>query len=362
MTASPPRRALRGLLGTDPGHLTESPARHEYSVARRVVAGLLGVRLTAPVDLASVLPPVISTSPAPVASTSPGTDRHPSAEAAIAAADPVVRLTVRQSPLAAAVLIAGLLLRAVDLADYLMRHIRGSDQEATGIPSHVLADVLALDLAGARPLVLDRAAFDFNDALDLTLNSTNAITRNLARASITALGLARYLAQDGDGPHNHLVARDLAGALADALASALPYDPSLTHARYLARSCAANLTRDLHRTSDLDFGLSSGHARELASVLAAALSESLGIGHVDGLADALLGGALDDFSQADLSEADLTHISLVGVRWSARGTRWAPGVDVEALIGQSKETDLGSGIYVIMRRGETELTREEAQV
>jgi hypothetical protein len=90
-------------------------------------------------------------------------------------------------------------------------------------------------------------------------------------------------------------------------------------------------------------------------VLAEMLTNSLGIEHLDGLTEALLNGALDDFSQADLSEVDLAHVVLIGVRWSVSGTRWPPSQDVEALIQESEETEPGSGVYVITYWGESEM-------
>jgi hypothetical protein len=56
---------------------------------------------------------------------------------------------------------------------------------------------------------------------------------------------------------------------------------------------------------------------------------------------------VDDFTTADLSDADLTSTDLTGVRWSPRGTRWPPTVDVTALLARSQEDPLGSGLYVV---------------
>jgi hypothetical protein len=44
------------------------------------------------------------------------------------------------------------------------------------------------------------------------------------------------------------------------------------------------------------------------------------------------------------------------------GTRWPPDLDVDALMRQSKETEPGSGIYVITPRGESERADAEARV
>jgi len=41
---------------------------------------------------------------------------------------------------------------------------------------------------------------------------------------------------------------------------------------------------------------------------------------MEGLAAALLGGALDDFTRADLTHIDLSERDLTGMRWSDWGT------------------------------------------
>jgi hypothetical protein len=56
---------------------------------------------------------------------------------------------------------------------------------------------------------------------------------------------------------------------------------------------------------------------------------------------------LDDFTTADLRTAELTGVSLVGVRWSEYGTQWPPSVDVGVLKAHSEETPPGSGTWVV---------------
>lgn len=60
---------------------------------------------------------------------------------------------------------------------------------------------------------------------------------------------------------------------------------------------------------------------------------------------------LDDFTEADLSAADLRGIDLTAVRWSDPGTRWPPGFDLADLRSRSDESPVGSGTYVV--RGDT---------
>ena len=66
------------------------------------------------------------------------------------------------------------------------------------------------------------------------------------------------------------------------------------------------------------------------------------------LGDALLAGALDDCTRADLTDVDLLTVDLTGLRWSVRGTRWPTGTDIVLLITHSRETAEGSGVYVVM--------------
>jgi hypothetical protein len=83
---------------------------------------------------------------------------------------------------------------------------------------------------------------------------------------------------------------------------------------------------------------------------------------LEGLASALLAGALDDFTRTDLSGIDLTGVDLIGIRWSEWGTHWPPGTDIDQLRLASEETEPGSGIFVIMQPGGTDRKREEVPV
>lgn len=352
-------------MGADRGHLTEPPARDGYSVARRALAGLLGVRLVTPGEQAGPIPPATS--------ASPGTGRHISAAAAIAAADPLVRLTVRQSPLVAAVPIADLLVRALDINDKLMSsdgRVNDGNLASARTLSHDLDRTFgrARDFALARQSALDLdpgLAYDLERALDPARAHDLALDLNhiLYNARSRVLDLARALARALDNALGNALdnarafaldrARDRARDLAVALARARPpHRPTRPGADNF--DSAPYSARDSDRDRD--------RARTLAFVIVGALSDLLGIEHLDGLADALLNGALDDFGHADLSGVDLAHIDLGGVHWSVSGTRWPAGLDVEALMQQSEETGPGSGIYVIPRRGETERANEEVRV
>lgn len=77
---------------------------------------------------------------------------------------------------------------------------------------------------------------------------------------------------------------------------------------------------------------------------------------MEGLAAALLDGALDDFTNADLAHADLSGRDLTGVLWSERGTTWPPGTDVDALRARSRKVAHGTGVYVITSPGSIDET------
>jgi len=79
------------------------------------------------------------------------------------------------------------------------------------------------------------------------------------------------------------------------------------------------------------------------------LSPGLSPGLAAGLATALLEGALDDFTHADLARADLAGRDLTGIRWSEQGTTWPPGTDTDELRARSQE--IAPGIYEIMHPG-----------
>ncbi len=90
------------------------------------------------------------------------------------------------------------------------------------------------------------------------------------------------------------------------------------------------------------------------------MGRALGVQQVEGLAAALLEGALDDFTRADLAHTDLTGRDLTGVRWSDWGTRWPPGTDVNQLQARSREVAPGTGVYVIASPGDNDKALHDA--
>jgi hypothetical protein len=283
----------------------------------------------------------------------------------------------------------------VPLADFLVRAVMVADdltasEEQAGWSKQARARTLSRDLQHA-----------LNSAHDLFgLDPDPPLARDLDRASIFALDLDQTLARDLDldrvldidrvldlacvvdrtaalalditlfrtRDRVYLRALDLALAIGRAL------DQALDRGRLLDRAMTRVIDRTLNpdpfpdregerlRIRDRSIASSLPLASELSSVLGGVLSDSLGIEHLDGLADALLTGALDDFSQADLSGVDLSHVGLVGLRWSIPGTRWPPSLDVDALLDRSEETEPGSGVYIILPPRETERAGEKVRV
>jgi hypothetical protein len=231
----------------------------------------------------------------------------------------------------------------------------------------VLALILAIPVAVVIDLLVFALAFPSELALALTRDIALACVRVLnrafdrARARAGARDIAREHARSLDLDRDLALNRDL--DLARMLTRALDQarDLNLARARDLTRALDHVLDRSSARSLDLAIipdldtarGLNLARARnlsrQLASVLTAALSESLGIEHHEGLAGGVLDGALDDFSQADISAANLAHIDLTGVRWTVSGTHWPPGMDIKTLLQQSRETESGSEAYVVTR-------------
>jgi hypothetical protein len=83
-------------------------------------------------------------------------------------------------------------------------------------------------------------------------------------------------------------------------------------------------------------GQAAERAWTMDRICAQGLAARLGITTTDGLTQALTDGALDDFTSADLTCANLAQADLTGVRWSLTGTAWPPGTDIKALLARSE--------------------------
>jgi hypothetical protein len=204
--------------------------------------------------------------------------------------------------------------------------------------------VLAPGQASERDLALTPIRH-FQGALHLARDLSHAIDGTLARH----LGLRLSLSRDHD--------LELACELADGLDSDLERAHALGHnlnELYIsfrrfsqAREQILIIDRSISRTLDLAFMRS----RALDRVCAQGVAGRLGISPTEGLAEALLDGAMDDFTSANLTCARLADADLTGVRWSLSGTIWPPDTDVKALLARSEEVEPGSGVLVVTRWG-----------
>lgn len=216
------------------------------------------------------------------------------------------RLAARKDPLIAAGVVAELLVRVLVLVGDLHRDAeRLPDQEAARNPYRERYAALAQDFARARKFHLDAAA-------------TNDVNAVLALASVFARALVHDLGR------------------AD-----LRRDDALELARILDEAARA---RDAARARTCALG-----AGPLARDLALLAARRLDLPSPDGLVAALLSGALDDFTDADLTGVNPTDPGLIGIQWS-EGTRWPPGTDIEGLRRRSAETAPFSRVYVLGRR------------
>lgn len=132
--------------------------------------------------------------------------------------------------------------------------------------------------------------------------------------------------------------------------------------RPLTRALARDLSRGLDPASGLTapgttrerisraLDLACKRSRALDRVCVQGAADRLGILPAEGLAEALLDGAMDDFTNADLTSANLADTDVTGVRWSLSGTTWPSGANVKKLLARSEQAGPG-GVLVITRRG-----------
>jgi hypothetical protein len=276
-----------------------------------------------------------------------------SAAAAISSADPGIRMVLRRHPVILTVILSDLLVRALVIAKATACG-QSARQAADSIHDFdgALDQVRDLDDAIRRARDLDDAVFRARCtiprqqgpwAMDIRTYHDNG---SLSVASSRVRQLARHLtanfhqARDPD-PGRAELSRELDDALQDvsALARILDHDLQRDFDRHLASASYCGCAQS--------FALALDPAREIARSTALVVRGVLGARRAEGLAAALLAGMLDDFTHADLSHADLGGLALTGVRWSASGTVWPPGTDVDALRARSWEVTPGTGIYVV---------------
>lgn len=286
----------------------------------------LGGHLDLQAGLAAILPP-----PAAAPRETPG---RSGTVAAITAADPAARIALRRSPVTRAAILNDLTVRVLTIASKVLTRDFARARDLASDLASDLALALASDFVHAS--VLARAR-------DLTIAHASALARasdlDLATDPGRTLTSARALARDFASDVASVLAVDQARALAVDLDSAFTADLAHTFAGDLDGA----LARDLDRAVDL--------GREMALMV----GDALGLRQVEGLAAALLNGALDDFTHADLARADLTGRDLAGIRWSEQGTTWPPGTDTAELRARSQQ--IAPGIYEITRPGQGDKAR-----
>ena len=280
-------------------------------------------------------------------------DAPVTAAAALGAADAATRIGGRRHPVLPAAVLSGFAVRAVELAAVI-------DRGCLGNPDRPLIQALAGDLSRG----LDRActcAPGRQLRLDVIMRSGPAPVSTLA----SALGRA---SERSSAARDYTAALELAHGLARAagevLAPGLDRRLNLSRDQDLELACelADGLDRDLARaiaaaggpaasgTTDDLLDLACERSRALERVCVAGAAGRLGILAAKGLAEALLDGAADDFTSADLTRASLAGTDLTGMRWSLSGTTWPPGTNVKALLARSEHAGPG-GALVITRRG-----------
>lgn len=276
---------------------------------------------------------------------------------------------VRRHPVVRAAIVSGFVVRAIDIAAALNRGFRGNLDRPL---IRALARDLGQDLYRARAYARVR---------HLKLGVT--VSRDAALVFAPAQFLARAPVQvPGQSPRRYPpagyldagplaayfdAALDLTRELAESVGGILGLglglrlgssrDEDLQMASELAEALVSGLVR-VHplnaydnRARDLALDLALKRARSLERVCALNLAGRLCISSAEGLAEAVLEGALDDFTDADLAHASLAGADLTGVRWSLSGTVWPPGTDVKALLARSDQVQTATGALVFTRRG-----------
>jgi hypothetical protein len=252
-----------------------------------------------------------------------------------------------------AAIVSGFVVQAMDIAAAANRGLRGN----LDLPLiRALARDLGQDLDRAREYARVR-------------HLKPGVTISPGAALVFAPDQALSLAPGGYARVRYFdAAVDLARELGEAVYSVLDSPLNLRFAFYrgedieMARELAEVLGSDLGRVVN-PFPSNDDHAcaqaldqalkrsRALDRVCVQNLAGRLGMAQAEGLAEAVLEGAMDDFTNSDLTQASLADADLTGVRWSLSGTIWPPGTNVKALLARSEEVQPGSGVLVFTRRG-----------
>jgi hypothetical protein len=277
---------------------------------------------------------------------------------------------VRRHPVVLAAILSDFVVRAIEIAAAINQGRRGNLDRAF---IRTLARDLGRDLGRAgeyaqvRHLKLD-VTVTRQSGLVLTLDQAREpyLALTLIRCCDAVLHLARELGHAIDGTlARHLDLRlsftrdddlepagELAADLDSDLERALALNRVLGRTRErivnvnYAREQIPNIDRSFSHALDLAFERS----RALDRVCAQGVAGRLGISPMEGLAEALLDGAMDDFTSADLTHASLAGADLTGVRWSLSGTTWPPEADVKALLARSEKVQTRGDVLVVKRR------------
>ncbi|WP_413755033.1 hypothetical protein [Streptomyces sp. MMBL 11-3] len=299
----------------------------------------LGTVLDTEAGLAAILPTTPQPAdPTPSAHDSPHDDT--STHEFLQTLSPVDRMTLRNHP--------DVKQATLELArDRAREHAR----DLASTRDYALGLVLALagDLAHHLDYDLDLAR-----SLDLDLASTRDLARDLALALDRARDYDHARDYAPDFARHLDLARHLDRALDRHLDPDLARHRVLARARDRARDLILSLIRARDRVHTRDLELVLDLARTVIHVRTAEVRRAIGLAldrDTPELDTNSLRALLDDFTTADLRDADLTGTvpaaDLSGVRWSEHGTRWPPAVDIEDLKTRSDETPPGSGTWTI---------------
>jgi hypothetical protein len=270
-------------------------------------------------------------------------------------------MAVRCHPVVPAAILSGFAVRSGEIASAINRG-RCGDLNRPHI--RALADELERDLGRAR-----RYAATRNLQLGSVVSHRRVCPRFRRQARVVnsvrprapsfeaAVDLAGEFVEAIDGILTAHLGRHLAFSpdedleLARELADGAGY--CLSRARALAvelgeRPTPGQVLR-AGRTISRVLGQAGERTRTMDRICVQGLAARLGITMTQGLADAVIDGALDDFTSADLTRARLADADLTGVRWSLTGTVWPPGTDIKALLARS-ETYPGD-VLVLRHRG-----------
>ncbi|MEU4098358.1 hypothetical protein [Streptomyces sp. NPDC026673] len=197
--------------------------------------------------------------------------------------------------------------------------------------NHAITSVQEFAGAFVDPATADAKARAFSHALTLLLAGALRDARDLGQDLAADLAAGDQAAARAVADADHF-ARDLAEArnLVDEFGCACADDVALALTYARARADGLVLFR-------------LGGVREaLGGLLGRDLSE---------LDEAAIEALLDDYTAADLRDADLSRTDLLGVHWSEQRTRWPEGVDIQDLKSRSQGTPPGSGVYLVVRSG-----------